>query len=279
MSAPRPTLALYFALVFGVSWGGILAVIGLDGALGRAEIPEARLPLVYLATLLGPSVAALAATGFGEGVAGLRALGARLRAWRVPPLMAVVALLAAPVTMTGTLLALSTTDPALRPAPLTATPDPGLWLTAVFMGLVVGFCEELGWTGVAIPRLRRRLGLVPTGVLLGLIWGLWHLPLFSGAAAQSTDVPPALHLGVLLFSFLVPFRTLMVWVHDRTQSFWAVVLMHAPLAAGQLVLVPPALTGPQMVRYDLALAVVLWTLVAGVAAGTRRAERTAQPAG
>jgi membrane protease YdiL (CAAX protease family) len=42
-------------------------------------------------------------------------------------------------------------------------------------GLLVGFLEELGWTGFAIPRLRLRYGVVITGLIAGVLWGAWHL--------------------------------------------------------------------------------------------------------
>jgi hypothetical protein len=41
-------------------------------------------------------------------------------------------------------------------------------VTGIVVGLVVGFLEELGWTGFALPRLRRRYGVVTTGLVIGL---------------------------------------------------------------------------------------------------------------
>jgi membrane protease YdiL (CAAX protease family) len=35
--------------------------------------------------------------------------------------------------------------------------------------------EEVGWTGFATPWLQRRYSAVTTGLIVGVIWGVWHL--------------------------------------------------------------------------------------------------------
>jgi hypothetical protein len=57
----------------------------------------------------------------------------------------------------------------------------------------------------------------------------------------------------------------MIWVYDRTKSLLVVMLMHASLAAGQLILVPPAVSGVPMLTFDLAFAAVLWVIVIAIA--------------
>jgi hypothetical protein len=75
---------------------------------------------------------------------------------------------------------------------------------------------------------------------------------------------PAFYLTVLLFSFLPAYRVLLVWIYDRTESLLLVVLMHAPLSACQLILIPPTLSGEKLVTYDLIFGAALWVLVATV---------------
>jgi membrane protease YdiL (CAAX protease family) len=261
----------YFTLTFAISWGGILMVIGPGGILGTREVSEGLMPFVYLATLLGPSLAGILLTGLVDGRAGFRELLSRLLRCRVGARWYAVALLTAPLLITATLFVLSLTSPVFLPVIVTTDDKVSLLLTGIVMGLVVGFFEELGWTGFAVPRLRLRYGVLTAGLIVGLLWGAWHFPLFSGSVGSSGALPPALYLSVLLFSFLPAYRVLMVWVYDRTGSLLVAMLMHAPLAASQLILIPPAITGVQLVTYDLVFTAALWVFVAAVAVAQRRA--------
>jgi uncharacterized protein len=219
---------------------------------------------VYLAALAGPSVAGILMTGILGGRTGLRELLSRLLRWRVGVRWYLVALLTAPLLMAAILLVLSLTSPAFVPAIVTTNDRAGLLMSGIVLGVVVCFFEELGWTGFATPELRKRHGILSTGIIMGLLWGAWHYPLFSGSSSSSGAIPPTLYLAVLLFSFLLPYRILMIWVYDRTKSLLVVMLMHAPLAAGQLILMPPAISGERMVTFDLAFAAALWVIVAAV---------------
>jgi membrane protease YdiL (CAAX protease family) len=51
---------------------------------------------------------------------------------------------------------------------------------AIFV-LVIG--EEIGWRGFLQPRLRARMGLVDSGLVVGVVWVLWHLPMYLAAAS------------------------------------------------------------------------------------------------
>jgi membrane protease YdiL (CAAX protease family) len=52
----------------------------------------------------------------------------------------------------------------------------------------------MGWTGFATPESRKRHKILGTGLVVGLLWGLWHLPLFLAAASSSTaDGNPAIY--------------------------------------------------------------------------------------
>ncbi len=268
----RHPLLIYYALVFAISWGGILLVAGPSGIFNSKANPEELTQFIYFAALAGPSVAGLTMTGLLHGKAGLRDLLARMLRWRVNVRWYLVALLTAPILMAAIIFTLSLTSPAFVPAIATTDDRMGLVISGIVLGLVVSFFEEIGWTGFATPEFRKRHGFLPTGLLMGVVWGAWHYPLFSGSA--SGTIPPALYIGVLLFTFLIPFRILMVWLYDRTRSVLVVMLMHAPLAAGQLILLPSALSNEGAVIFDLVFAAVLWVIVAAVYANRRRDERS-----
>jgi uncharacterized protein len=38
--------------------------------------------------------------------------------------------------------------------------------------------EEFGWRGLALPLLQRKFAPIWSGLILGVVWGSWHLPAF-----------------------------------------------------------------------------------------------------
>jgi uncharacterized protein len=263
----RHPVLIYFALTFVLSWGPWLLLTG-----GSPMRSDPRFLFVALASPVAPAVAGLLMTGLTAGRAGYRELRSRLFRWRVEARWYALALLPAPLVaiVTAVLLTLSLRSPEFLPAIFTTHDPVGLLLPGLMAGLLVGFCEELGWTGFAIPRLRLRYGVLATGLLVGVIWGTWHFPLFWRSDSFSAALPLTLLL-VQLFSWLPAYRVLMVWVHDRTGSLLVVMLMHVSLTATSLILpLPAALSDMQSFTSLLLSAGAWWLLVAAVAAANRR---------
>lgn len=100
---------------------------------------------------------------------------------------------------------------------------------------------------------------------MGVLWGTWHLPLFAGSAASSGQIPPVVYLAVMLFGWIVPYRVLMVWVYDRTQSLLVAMLMHIPIVVCALVLNADAISGEQRFLSLIATGSAYWVLVGAVA--------------
>ena len=117
--------------------------------------------------------------------------------------------------------------------------------------LVIGFFsgplfEEPGWRGFALPRLERDRGPLVGTVILGILWGAWHLPQFLVPewAAQNGGSDPA-----TIAAFLVLVMTLspvLTWVYNHTGSLFLAMVTHASINAS-LAMVPVLPAGPMLV--------------------------------
>ena len=263
----RHAVLIYFALVFVISGGGILLIVGPGGFPLNPEQFASFGPLMYAAMLAGPCVAAILLTGIVDGRSGLRDLLARLRRWRVGWTWYAVALVPA-LVMTATALLLSLVSSDFRPAILDSNGKSAILLRALGPALLVGSFEEIGWTGFAVPHLRSRHSILATGLMIGVVWGAWHFPLFWQPDSFSGALP-LLILLTMLFSWLPPFRILLVWVHDRTQSLPVVMLMHAAVSFVTLTVRPEGLTGTCLLASLLVSPATMWLLLAAVGAANR----------
>jgi membrane protease YdiL (CAAX protease family) len=270
----RHPVLTYFALTFAISWGCVLLVIGGPGGIpGTQEDYETLFPLVAPALLAGPSVAGILLTGLVDGRAGFRELRSRLFKWRVSALWYAVALLIAPPLFMAVLLPLSLVSPVFRPGIFASDDKASLLLMGIVAGLVVGFFEELGWTGFATPRLRLRYGVFTTGLIVGVLWGAWHLLTNDFWAADTSLGAGELSLplfltarGFLLLVGQMPaYRVLTVWVYDRTGSLLVAMLMHASLSPSTLIFQPLAISEAALLTYLLACDAATWVVVGAVA--------------
>ncbi|HLO30891.1 MAG TPA: hypothetical protein VK249_17225 [Anaerolineales bacterium] len=75
----RHSVLIYFVLTLHISWGGLLMIMGTGGMLGVVAVPAERMPFLYLAMILGPTLAGLLMTGLVYGRAGFGELLSRLR--------------------------------------------------------------------------------------------------------------------------------------------------------------------------------------------------------
>lgn len=260
----RHPLISYFVLAYGITWGGIL-LVGGAARLQGAAVPASQFPLVMLLMLLGPSSAGVLMTAVTGGRAGLRNLGARMVRWRVAPRWYAMALLTNPVITLVTLWGL-----VVLVSPV-YTPGLNLLFGLVAGGLA-GFCEEIGWSGFATPRLIQRFGVLPGGLLLGLLWGAWHLLagfVFSGPGTEGLWV---LEAAIYWVGALTAYRVLMTWIYSQARSVLVAQLMHLSFT-GAFVMFEPALAQPLALIYRLVIALALWSLVGALAIVGRRPSR------
>ncbi len=208
---PRGGTTAFFRLTFALTWVlQVPAVLAAQGLLPGA--PTSYLPLAALG-IFGPLVAATYLTARAEGRSGLRRLYARLLPSQVRWHWYAVALLLPAVLLAAVLQLLNL---AGRTGDVVFNRGAAALVVAVFISVA----EEVGWRGYALPRLMAKLGAFAGSGVLGVVWMVWHIPMFVGLG-----IPLSLLLVMLLF-FLGGSLTF-TWLYNRTGgSLFIAVLAH-----------------------------------------------------
>ncbi|MFN2200887.1 MAG: type II CAAX prenyl endopeptidase Rce1 family protein [Caldilineaceae bacterium] len=264
----RHAVAFYFVLTIAISWTGLVAVVGPGGLPLSWQRFERLGPILYFVALAGPFFAGILMTVLTSGRTGLRDILRHLRRWRVGVRWYVVAFLPT-LVLAAVYLALAIFSPDYVPTFVTTDGKAGFLLITLAISLLFGFFEEIGWTGFAVPRLLPTHGVVAAGVVVGLVWGVWHFPLFWESDSFSGALPIVILVGRLIF-WLPAFRVLMVWVYDRTESLLLAVLMHASLVAAQLTVTSQGQEGAARLIGLVALGAALWLFVVAVVVANHR---------
>ena len=251
----KNALLLFFLLAFLISWSAIFLLAGSDGF----PIAEDQAMAMGMAILLGPVLASIIMIAL-YGHSGFRGLFSRLLKWRISARWYAFALLIAPVSTVVTFGLLSLFTPEFQSNILLSSDKVSLLVSGIIGGLVVGIFEEFGWTGFAVPRALKTHGILGTGLLIGIIWGAWHFPLFWEVNSFTASLPFIL-LIARLFSWLPPYRVLMVWIYKNTESLFVTILMHTSLVA-TLIVFDPIVKGTNLITFILVRAALLWAIVA-----------------
>jgi membrane protease YdiL (CAAX protease family) len=179
-------------------------------------------PLLGIFGLFGPALAAIIMAAVTEGKAGVKALLSRVVLWRVSLPWYVVAL-GLPTVLsvaTAALAYLVGTTEFIRVGAL-------MPIELVLFIAIVG--EELGWRGYALPRLLEKRSPLMASVILGVLWGLWHIPTFL--------VPGTPQYGLPMSAFVlltVEYSILMTWVFLHTRgSVLIATLFHGAINLSQ----------------------------------------------
>jgi membrane protease YdiL (CAAX protease family) len=254
-------------------------LVARSGIPGKPEDVARLFPFALVALFAGPSVAGVTITALVSGRAGFRDLLARLGRCRVGAAWWAAALLTGPLLVAAVLFGLSLYSPDFVPGLLTTKDKLRLLIFGLGWGLVGGgFLEELGWTGFAVPALRQRSSALTTGLIVGLLWGMWHVLIAvwasRGLAGEASLTGFIAGFVAFYFVALPAYRVLMVWLYDQTASLSLAMLMHAVLSASTIVLQPVSAHG--QFTWNVLLGAALWVVVA-VVARVRRGELSRRP--
>lgn len=223
-------LLVYFALAFLISW---LIWIPLVAASQNWIGDGAPFILFYLGTL-GPALAAVVVLLFGQGRAGVWSILHKLVLWRVGVKWYLIALLL-PAAVRFTSLGLLNLFGWI-PSDFSFRPWLELLGISLLMLLLVPF-EEIGWRGYALPQLQAMYGALPASLILGVMWGLWHLPLVWVKGSYQESASPLKYMLVFTVTIL-PISILFTWIYNCTKgSLLLVSLFHAAINVTESALV------------------------------------------
>lgn len=211
--------AVFVAGTLAFSWG-------LWGLLLLELVPSSTTGVLVRVGGFGPLVGALLALRrSGGGVRGWFASNLRVRvplrwyarALVLPPLFVGLAGLVH-VVVFGASLDLDAVAP--------------LWfypVAVVVVALVGGGQEELGWRAFALPALQQRFSATTAALGVGVVWAVWHLPLFVLPGSPQSDLP----LGPYVVAVLAV-SVVLAWLYNGSTSVLVPMLFHGginPIAA------------------------------------------------
>lgn len=209
-------LLAFFAVTFAWSWA-----CWLLSSMLRPQWPIVGMVL-FIAGSFGPGIAAIALVRYASGRDGLHRWLRRSLQWRVGgrwlafsfflPL-AVMALAAAGHIVLGG---------AIAPSPASGH----VFLAVLNFGLVLllggPLGEEFGWRGYALPVLQEHYSWRVASLILGGVWGAWHLPLFYMADTAQSHIP----IGLFMAS-TIALSVLFAWLFNRTrESVLPALILH-----------------------------------------------------
>ena len=264
----RTQLIVFFVSTFAWSWlFWFIAVRHLSEDVLSA--PPWALAMLLIGSY-GPTLMALAVTGWTEGASGVKRLLGKFLIWRVGlRWYAVVMLLPTLVTL-GAIAILMARGGGIGALSLQRVHViPLALLAAAPFGPLA---EELGWRGFALPRLLENRGIFTSSLVIGVAWTFWHTPLFWAPAGTSLSGEPVTWIAVGSYlALLTGLSVVFTWVHIHTGgSVWMAFLLHLTFNADVIFfLLPNRPDGVDSTIWKLSV-LPLWALIAVGAYAFRR---------
>ncbi len=192
------TLMAFFAIAFGVGWGLPILLLAFPDQTAAMFGPMGYTNPLFILAVYSPAIAGISLVLRHHGLTGLGRYFKRLTFWRMSAAWWALLVIGIPaVFYAGAVIKGTIGDP------FPFSPWYGV-LPALLTGLLIGPIKEFGWRGLALPLLQRKLAPLWAGLVLGAIWGLWHLPAFflSGTPQSAWSFGPFL-VGVLAVSVIL----------------------------------------------------------------------------
>jgi membrane protease YdiL (CAAX protease family) len=154
--------------------------------------------------------------------------------------------------------------------------DPAGFLTYLAPATLIAFTtgplgEEAGWRGYFLPRLLSRYGPIAANVILGVIWGIWHFPLYVKGVFSTPMGGTQFVVHTICFSILL----CVLWAFTNGSVFWAIILHYTiNVTPGVLSALLPDIQYPdRRVDYVEIAVMIGLTVVTLLAVGRRFGDR------
>ena len=215
-SMTSKTLVPFLALTFGLTWGlAILLMLFTDQIVAIFGEISMSNPLFILA-VYSPGIAGVLLVWRHHGIRGLGSFFRRLTLWRMSAVWWLFLILGIPaIVYAGAAVKGTISDPFPFSPWYQALP-------ALALALFLGPIEEFGWRGLALPLLQRRFAPFWAGLILGVVWAVWHIPSFlMGGTPQSAWSFAPYVAGIVAISVI-----LTPMFNDARGSLMIAVLYH-----------------------------------------------------
>lgn len=177
----------YFIIAFVFSW-----ILWCPGILQSREVISTPLPLLFFIVIgsFGPFISSFYLTYRKEAKPGVKLLWKRAFNFKIP-IKWLTLIILLPPCIAGISLYLKILGGGEKPDLQLITSPIAIPVTFLLLFFLGGsFAEEFGWRGYALDRLQQKRNALVSSLILGFIWGLWHLPLFFVAEGLSQSYMP-----------------------------------------------------------------------------------------
>lgn len=213
----------YFVIAFGITW-----IIEIGLGLSGVDMQTASGSVLLSLAVLGPATAAIGLTYLTRDKIVIHDYWQRITDIRriSPKWFLVILLLPAALFSLSALLDILMGGKGLnfgaQIAQFSANP-----IYLIIIAVFAPTFEEFGWRGYALDRLQKRWSALASSLILGVLWSLWHLPIFfiPGTYQHSLGAG-SLAFWTYMIS-VIPLTILFTWIFNNTsRSTLSAILFH-----------------------------------------------------
>jgi membrane protease YdiL (CAAX protease family) len=250
------SVIIFFGMTYAFSW-----ILWIPIALSSQKIVNIPISpfLGIIIGGMGPSLSALILILAEQGTQGIHGLFERLLKWKVAIKWYLFIIVVPVVIIFVALVLYSFLNRITLNIP--AIGDWRIVIRTAFITLLIGgpLGEELGWRGYALPKLLEARNPILASLIIGVGWGMWHLPLFWIQGSLQADIPIAWFMISILAEAI-----LYTWIYNNTRgSLLLMVIFHTSINMwADLLLIPVVAYSllPMILTFSMEVAIALAVL-------------------